>query len=65
MQRLTIIESRNGYLVVDGGAADKYALPYDLAARTWTFNSLDAAIAQIRKVLKVWREDAEAGVAPD
>lgn len=59
MQRLTIIESRNGYLVVDG-EVDVREHPFDLAKRTWSFNSLDAAIAQIRKVLRGWREATAA-----
>lgn len=59
MQKITIMESRNGYLVVDG-AADGFEKPSDFAARTWSFNSLDAAIAQIRKVLRAWREDTKA-----
>lgn len=55
MKKITVIESRNGWLVVDGNAEGlEYA--NQLAGKSWTFNSLDAAIAQIRRVLRSWRE---------
>ena len=59
MKRITVIESRNGYLVIDGEATT-LELPSQLAKRTWSYNSLDVAIAQIRKVLKGWRQEAAA-----
>lgn len=56
VKRITVIETRNGFLVVDGLDCDGLRRPHDLAAHSWSFNSLDAAIAQIRRVLKSWRE---------
>lgn len=57
MKRITLIESRNGYLVIDGEATT-LELPGQLAKRTWSYNSLDAAIARIRKVLRGWKQEA-------
>ncbi len=56
MKRITVIETRNGFLVVDGSDCERYQTPMDLAHKSWSFNSLDAVIAQIRRVLKSWRE---------
>ena len=59
MKRITVVETRNGFLVVDG-EAESYETSRTLAKKSWSYNSLDAAIAQIRRVLKSWREAAEA-----
>ena len=61
MRRIVIIETRNGVLVVDGEAHCMIE-PKELAAKAWTFNSLDKAITQIRCVLTKWR-DREAAQA--
>lgn len=65
MKRITIIETRNGVLVVDGDAADHYSRPEELAGKVWTFNSLDKAVGQIRSVLKQWRDVSAAKAGGD
>ena len=57
MNRITIIETRNGVLVVEG-EIDAPERPRELASRTWSFNSLDKAISQIRLILKEWKDKA-------
>ncbi len=56
MKRLTIIETRNGVIVVYGEAT-RMETPGELAARSWSFDSLNKAIAQIRLILKQWRAE--------
>ncbi|KKM87478.1 hypothetical protein LCGC14_1268550 [marine sediment metagenome] len=55
---ISVLETRNGWLVVEGDAHG-LSLPIDLASKSWSFNSLDAAIARIRRILKSWKEVPE------
>lgn len=57
MKQITIIETRNGVLVVEG---DGRGLGLSgVAQLSWSFNSLDAAIPEIRHILKSWRESTK------
>ena len=64
VKRITIIETRNGYLIVDGEATT-FELPRDLAARSWSYGSIANVITQIRKVLSAWREGTKAAETSD
>lgn len=59
--KLTIYETQNGCVVVEGGSELDYAKPAtDFSSRWSSFNSIDAAIAHVRRVLKRWREKKQA-----
>lgn len=58
MKRLTIMETRNGVLVVDGD--QRYLTPEELVDKSWSFCSLDKAVTQVRTVLKGWRDGKAA-----
>lgn len=57
MKRLTIMETQNGVLVING---EGRGFVEDLPDRCWSFNSLDKAIAHVRSVLRGWRETEAA-----
>ncbi len=53
--KITIAETRNGWLIVDGDM--KGFLAEYLPPKVWSYNSLDAAIAQVRRILKSWKAE--------
>ena len=57
MKQITVLETRNGCLVVDGDLGS-LTLKYQVAA-SWSFDSVDAAIDEIRRLLDSWCETAE------
>ena len=57
MRQITVLETQNGCLVVDGNSAGM-AAPYLIDA-SWSFDSVDAAIDEIRRLLDSWCETAE------
>ena len=62
MKRITILETRNGVIILDG-EADTLEIPHKLAGRSWSFNSLDKTVTQLRLMLKEWRAKPEAAEA--
>ena len=57
MQRITVIESRNGWLVVEGSVEGSQSIDV-LLARSWTFSSLCATATKVERILESWREAA-------
>jgi hypothetical protein len=53
MKTITIAETKSGLIIVTGelGYTEK---PHELFARSDSFNSVDKAIAHIRKAMKAW-----------
>jgi hypothetical protein len=62
MRRISIIKTRNGSLVVEGGVKSLEDTA-ELVQRSWTFNGINPAIAQIRKILEGWRNESESEVS--
>lgn len=49
--KITITTTQNGWLVTKGPVHSQLD-PTELIPRSWSFNSLDAAIACLRKLMK-------------
>ncbi len=57
MRLITLCETRNGWLIVDGELKNKRE-EY-LPSRCWSFNSIDKLIAQVRVITKSWRNNKQ------
>lgn len=57
MRQITIIATRNGWLVIDGDGS-AFSL-VELATLSWSFNSFEAVIAHMSLVLKSWEKESE------
>ncbi len=59
MRLITLCETRNGWLIVDGELRP-LGREEELPPRCWSFNSIDKLIAQVRLVAKGWKEKKQS-----